>query len=107
MEELFEIGDTVRLISGGPLMTVSKYTEASKEVTCIWFNALDDKCESIFDQNVLIFDFDADIDDDIDEDFELDDADFDDEDLDFDDDDEDDNEQDEIAGESEPDKSIV
>jgi uncharacterized protein YodC (DUF2158 family) len=99
MEELFEIGDTVRLISGGPLMTVSKYTEASKEVTCIWFNALDDKCESTFDQNVLIFDFDADIDDD----FELYDEDFDDEDLDL----EDDNEQDEIAGESEPEKSIV
>lgn len=96
MEELFEIGDTVRLISGGPLMTVSKYTEASKEVTCIWFNALDDKCESIFDQNVLIFDFDDDIDED-----------FDDEDLDLDDDDEVDNEQDEIAGESEPEKSIV
>ncbi|UKK92054.1 DUF2158 domain-containing protein [Brucella pseudogrignonensis] len=32
----FKVGDTVRLKSGGPLMTVERINE-NKSVTCIWF----------------------------------------------------------------------
>lgn len=36
--EQFQIGDTVMLNSGGPIMTVKEITDAGKEVRCIWFN---------------------------------------------------------------------
>ncbi len=83
MEDLFEIGDTVRLISGGPLMTVNNYKETLNEVECVWFNALDDKAESTFKADVLMHDVDTE---------------FDEDDLEF---DEDDLEEDEVDSEGE------
>ena len=62
MENLFEIGDTVRLFSGGPLMTVNFYDAATGAVECIWFNALDDKAESTFKAEVLMHDVDSEFD---------------------------------------------
>ena len=37
----FKPGDTVRLKSGGPLMTVKTILEPSKEVLCDWFDEKD------------------------------------------------------------------
>lgn len=45
----FEVGDTVRLNSGGPLLTVSKILE-NEQVTCVWFNDLDDVCTHDFEE---------------------------------------------------------
>ena len=84
MENLFEIGDTVRLFSGGPLMTVNFYDAATGAVECIWFNALDDKAESTFKAEVLMHDEDSEFD------FEGLEFDEDDDDEDEDDDDDDD-----------------
>ena len=33
----FKIGDTVKLKSGGPLMTIFKYDYDTKEFVCRWF----------------------------------------------------------------------
>lgn len=33
----FSVGDRVRLISGGPDMTIEKIHENDNTVTCIWF----------------------------------------------------------------------
>ena len=82
MENLFEIGDTVRLFSGGPLMTVNFYDAATGAVDCIWFNALDDKAESTFKAEVLMHDEDSE--------FDFEGLEFDEDDDDEDDDDDDD-----------------
>ena len=37
MSESFKPGDTVRLKSGGPLMTISWINESNKYVGCEWF----------------------------------------------------------------------
>ena len=58
MENEFEIGDTVRLISGGPLMTVNEYNKEKNWVDCIWFNAEDNKCESTFKADIVMHDDD-------------------------------------------------
>jgi len=79
MTKEFEIGDTVRLISGGPLMTVNEYNEEKDLVDCIWFNIDENVCTSTFKGAVVMPD---------DDDFDIDDFDFDDEDEDDDDDDE-------------------
>ena len=82
MENLFEIGDTVRLFSGGTLMTVNFYDAATGAVECIWFNALDDKAESTFKAEVLMHDEDSE--------FDFEGLEFDEDDDDEDDDDDDD-----------------
>lgn len=53
----FEVGETVRLNSGGPLLTVSKLLE-NEQVECVWFNDLDDVCTHIFDAALLFPDDD-------------------------------------------------
>ncbi|MFZ4799043.1 MAG: DUF2158 domain-containing protein [Bacteroidia bacterium] len=80
MENEFEIGETVRLISGGPLMTVNEYNEEKDLVDCIWFNIDENICTATFKGAVLILD---------DDDFDMDDFDFDE------DDDDDEDEEDE------------
>jgi len=35
---MFKIGDTVRLKSGGPLMTVTEFDNTDKKVSCSWFD---------------------------------------------------------------------
>jgi uncharacterized protein YodC (DUF2158 family) len=82
MENLFEIGDTVRLFSGGPLMTVNFYDATTGAVECIWFNALDDKAESTFKAEVLMHDEDSE--------FDFEELEFDEDEEDDDDDDDDD-----------------
>ena len=67
----FSVGDTVRLISGGPLMTVNEYNEEKDLVDCIWFNIDENVCTATFKGDVLMLD---------DDDFDLDDFDFEDED---------------------------
>jgi uncharacterized protein YodC (DUF2158 family) len=37
MKKAFKIGDSVRLKSGGPTMTVTHITSTGTEVTCKWF----------------------------------------------------------------------
>jgi len=52
----FKKGDTVRLKSGGPLMTVTNYGESSYEgikVWCVWFDEKNKKIESTFDPEAL------------------------------------------------------
>jgi uncharacterized protein YodC (DUF2158 family) len=80
----FEVGDTVRLNSGGPLLTISKILE-NEQVTCVWFNDMDDVCTHDFDAELLFSD-------DEDEWYEVDD--FEDGEEDDDDEDEDDEEED-------------
>lgn len=51
-----KIGDTVKLKSGGPLMTVdklSKNADGEVAISCIWFNDLDVKCNSWFVEGCL------------------------------------------------------
>jgi len=55
----FEVGETVRLKSGGPLLTVSKLLE-NEQVACVWFNSLDDVCVHEFDAALLFPDDDED-----------------------------------------------
>ena len=57
-EEVNEIGDTVRLKSGGPLMTIE---EVDDEVfTCRWFNKDNDLKSAQFYKNEIEFDIDND-----------------------------------------------
>jgi uncharacterized protein YodC (DUF2158 family) len=35
---MFKVGDTVRLKSGGPVMTVSTAADADSDVLCKWFD---------------------------------------------------------------------
>lgn len=53
----FEVGETVRLNSGGPLLTVSKLLE-KVQVECVWFNKLGDVCFHVFDVALLFPDDD-------------------------------------------------
>lgn len=71
MTKEFEIGDTVRLISGGPLMTVNEFNEEKDLVDCIWFNIDENVCTSTFKGAVVMHD---------DDDFDMDDFDFEDDD---------------------------
>jgi len=71
MTNEFEIGDTVRLISGGPLMTVNEYNDEKDLVDCIWFNLDEILCSGPFKGAVVMIDVD---------DFDFDDFDFGDED---------------------------
>jgi uncharacterized protein YodC (DUF2158 family) len=87
----FEVGETVRLKSGGPLLTVSKLLE-NEQVECVWFNDLDDVCTHVFDVALLFPDDDEDW-------FEVEDyeeGDEDEEDEDFEDEDEEDEEEEKI-----------
>lgn len=52
MSEL-QLGDVVQLKSGGPLMTVSGFSQDShrangRNVRCVWFRAGESKAEEIF-----------------------------------------------------------
>lgn len=50
----FKIGDTVRLKSGGPRMTVSSVPSGpNEEVCCKWFNPADELLESTFPSGAL------------------------------------------------------
>ena len=51
MSEFFKKGDVVQLKSGGPLMTISNYTQNDK-VFCQWFNGKEPKGE-VFNQEML------------------------------------------------------
>lgn len=75
MENKIEItkGETVRLNSGGPLMTVSNIL-SNNQFECIWFNADDEVCIHTFDVELIFPDEDEDW-------VELDEEDFDDEEL--------------------------
>jgi|DEB19_MinimDraft_2_1074335.scaffolds.fasta_scaffold193577_1 uncharacterized protein YodC (DUF2158 family) len=66
----FSVGDTVRLISGGPLMTVNEYNDEKDLVDCIWFNMDEILCTGTFKGAVVMIDVD---------DFDFDDFDFDEE----------------------------
>ena len=66
----FCVGDTVRLISGGPLMTVNEYNDEKDLVDCIWFNMDEILCAGTFKGAVVMIDVD---------DFDFDDFDFDEE----------------------------
>ena len=70
MTKEFEIGDTVRLISGGPLMTVNEYNDEKDLVDCIWFNMDEILCTGTFKGEVVMIDVD---------DFDFDDFEFDEE----------------------------
>jgi uncharacterized protein YodC (DUF2158 family) len=48
----FKVGDTVKLRSGGPLMTI--YAIDSDEISCQWFNN-DEIKGATFNSEVLIF----------------------------------------------------
>jgi len=53
-----EKGDTVRLKSGGPTMTIQKIDKFSSEgmdlgAVCVWFNKEKEPRERIFDVDVL------------------------------------------------------
>lgn len=51
-----EVGDTVRLKSGGPLMTVETTGYENGDVRCIWFNENEDKDDPkmrVFPQETL------------------------------------------------------
>lgn len=45
MSSFLEVGQVVRLVSGGPEMTINKIDEHKEIVHCVWFN-----CESIYPQ---------------------------------------------------------
>ncbi len=49
----FNIGDVVRLKSGGPVMTVSKADIGDSMVDCIWFDTTGKKFTSSFDEATL------------------------------------------------------
>jgi uncharacterized protein YodC (DUF2158 family) len=53
MAHLFNIGDIVRLKSGGPKMTVSGYTQISDVVICQWFNSNGELQRSRFRESSL------------------------------------------------------
>ncbi|MES2655621.1 MAG: DUF2158 domain-containing protein [Bacteroidota bacterium] len=61
MEKEFEIGDTVRLLSGGPLMTINESNKGKAFVDCIWFNVEGNKCESTFKMAIIMHDDDFDL----------------------------------------------
>lgn len=49
----FKKGDTVRLKSGGPLMTVESYNiENETEVLCVWFKD-NERLDGYFDEDTL------------------------------------------------------
>lgn len=51
-----DVGNTVRLKSGGPLMTVKKigeYPPMKVGVCCVWFDG-NQKCEEVFDPASLV-----------------------------------------------------
>ena len=51
---IFSIGETVQLKSGGPLMTVIDESKPSDEVTCTWFSKNGKRYEHVFKKFVLI-----------------------------------------------------
>jgi uncharacterized protein YodC (DUF2158 family) len=51
----FSKGETVRLNSGGPLMTISNILSNS-QLECIWFNDDDDICIHTFDTDIVFQD---------------------------------------------------
>ncbi len=56
MAEPFKIGDTVRLKSGGPTMTVTAVGMDDKGtawITCVWFDDKENKDASSFPANAL------------------------------------------------------
>ncbi|WP_188048742.1 YodC family protein [Flavobacterium sp. GP15] len=62
MEKIFKIGDTVRLKSGGPLMTINNNIDEIQyegpaifygEVECKWFDNKNTICKEIFKQDAL------------------------------------------------------
>jgi uncharacterized protein YodC (DUF2158 family) len=59
----FEVGDTVRLLSGGPLMTVNEYNQEKELVECIWFNIDENFCTATFKGAVIMNDDDFDFND--------------------------------------------
>jgi uncharacterized protein YodC (DUF2158 family) len=54
----FEIGDTVRLKSGGPLMTV-KIAEYDDDTRCTWFDTSNKPQEQSFHAETLVADDDG------------------------------------------------
>jgi uncharacterized protein YodC (DUF2158 family) len=54
----FSKGDTVRVNSGGPLMTISNVL-SNNQLECIWFNDDDDVNIHTFDMEVVFHDDDA------------------------------------------------
>ena len=56
--EKFEVGNLVRLKSGGPTMTVERLVSTwnqtqPKNVSCSWFNSKDEKHTAEFHQDTL------------------------------------------------------
>lgn len=84
MENKLNIGDTVRLLSGGPLMTINEVNIENNTSECIWFNIDENLCTATFKNVVIELDDDF-LDFDDEEEWE---EEFDEEDLDLDDDDE-------------------
>ncbi len=56
---IFSKGDTVRLNSGGPLMTISNIL-SNNHLECIWFNDEDDVCIHTFDSEIVFQDEETD-----------------------------------------------
>jgi uncharacterized protein YodC (DUF2158 family) len=54
----FSKGETVRLNSGGPLMTISNVL-SNNQLECIWFNNEDEVCVHSFDMELVFPDDDA------------------------------------------------
>ncbi|MBS0909199.1 DUF2158 domain-containing protein [Tatumella sp. JGM118] len=52
MHENFEVGTTVQLKSGGPVMTVNHYNEQQDIYVCIWFSG-DNLQSETFNPSVL------------------------------------------------------
>jgi uncharacterized protein YodC (DUF2158 family) len=88
MENKLNVGDTVRLLSGGPLMTINEVNIENNTADCIWFNMDENLCSATFKNSVIELDDDFDFEDDEDWNEVFDDEDLDDEDLDLDDDEE-------------------
>jgi len=55
----FTKGETVRLNSGGPLMTVSNVL-SNNQIECVWFNDEDEVCIHSFDTEIIFPDNDED-----------------------------------------------
>jgi uncharacterized protein YodC (DUF2158 family) len=46
MSEIFNLGDTVRLRSGGPVMTINEKAQGGAGLVCVWFDGNDVKHHS-------------------------------------------------------------